>query len=98
MSTSNFLSPGAYALVKGTTIQLTSLDANPSSSATAYATADSKPLPLVGSSSTNHGEYAGLSVPTVNFPAVTSWSWSFAQASALALAVALPLAAGGAAS
>ena len=75
MSTSNFLSPGAYALVNGTVIQLDlGLRRNPSCAATAYATADSKPSPLVGSSSTNHGGYAGLSVPTVNLPAVINSS------------------------
>ena len=60
--------------MNGTVIQVTSELLKPSFSATAYATADSKPLPLVGSSSTNHGGYAGLSVPTVKVPAVTSSS------------------------
>ena len=100
MSTSNFFGPGAYALVNGTTIQVTSDVLKPSFSATAYATADSKPLPLVGSSSMNQGGYAGLSVPTVKVPDVTSSSWSLAQGSALGLPLAVPLAedAGGAAS
>lgn len=50
--------------------------------ATAYATADSKPLPLLGSSSTNHGAYAGLSVPTVSVPGVRVWSEALVQAAA----------------
>ncbi len=51
MSKSNFFGPGAYDELNGTTVHFTSFSAKPSWSATAYATALSKPLPLVGSSS-----------------------------------------------
>ena len=51
----------------------------PSSSATAYATADSKPLPLLGSSSSKYGGYAGESVPMVKVPGVRVCSVSGEQ-------------------
>src|SRR3954466_875908 len=77
MSKSNFFGPGANDVLKGTTIHLTSFLVNPSLRATAYATADSKPSPERGSLTfqgdfslpPNHGGKAGLSVPTVSWPA-----------------------------
>ena len=53
----------------------------PICSATAYATALSKPLPLVGSSSSNHGGNAGESVPIVSEPGVCRLSDSIAHGS-----------------
>ena len=55
--------------MNGTLVQVTFEGSKPSCWPTAYATADSKPLPLVGSLSENHGSYAGLEVPTVSVPA-----------------------------
>ena len=52
---SNFLAPGAMIWSKLATVHFTWSLSKPSWSATAYATADSKPLPLVGSLSTTHG-------------------------------------------
>src|SRR3954453_17818964 len=79
MSKSNFFGPGANDVLNGTTIHLTSFLANPSLRATAYATADSKPWPERGSLTfngdfslpPNQGGKAGLSVPTVSWPALT---------------------------
>src|SRR3954468_1235271 len=78
MSKSNFFGPGANDVLNGTTIHLTSFLAKPSLRATAYATADSKPSPARGSLTfqgdfscpPNHGGKAGLSVPTVSWPAL----------------------------
>ena len=56
----------------------------PSFSATAYATADSKPSPLVGSFLENHGSYAGESVPIVSVPGVRTASAAQAAGSASA--------------
>src|SRR5437773_2729630 len=80
MSKSNFFGPGANDVLNGTTIHFTSLSTKPSLPATAYATADSKPWPEAGlltfhgdfSAPPNHGGNAGLSVPTVSWPALTS--------------------------
>src|SRR3954447_25551786 len=79
MSKSNFFGPGAKDVLNGTTIHFTSFLANPSLRATAYASADSKPWPERGSLTfhgdfslpPNHGGKAGLSVPTVSWPALT---------------------------
>ena len=71
MSKSNALSPGAYEVLNGTTCQVTSLGVKPRPSATAYATAASKPCPFDGSSSAKYGGYAGVSVPIVNVSAPT---------------------------
>ncbi len=79
MSKSNFFSPGAYDELNGTTVHVTSVFANPSCLAIAYATALSKPLPFDGSSSTKYGGNAGLSVPTVSVPGANVASWSFVQ-------------------
>ncbi len=70
MSKSKSLGPGAVARPKGATTQDTFSLGYPSFAATAYATADSNPLPFSGRSSENHGPYAGLSVPTASVPAV----------------------------
>src|SRR5689334_7560126 len=69
MSKSNFFGVGAITLVKDATVQVTFAGGYPSCLATAYATADSKPLPLLGLSSTNQGAKAGESVATVRVPA-----------------------------
>ena len=82
MSKSKSFGPGAYDLLNGTLIHSTWSAVKPSCSATAYATADSKPLPFVGSFWLNHGSYAGESVPTVSWPAVRSGSDSVAHSSA----------------
>src|SRR2546423_7060489 len=87
MSRSNFFGPGANEVENGTTTQFTSLFANPSFCATAYATADSNPSPERGSLTfhgawavpPNHGGNAGLSVPTVSLPAFRSGRSPFAQ-------------------
>src|SRR6266516_6205587 len=81
MAKSQFLGPGAYVWVNGATTHVTSPFANPSSPATAYATALSNPLPVSGSFSFHwepfvvppwkYGGYAGLSVPIVSLPAET---------------------------
>src|SRR5215212_1917465 len=95
-SMSKALSPGAIELSNGTTVQMTSSFAKPSFSASAYAKALSKPLPSVGSPSSQgfvapasgmskYGGYAGLSVPIVSFPDAFVVRASFAQASADAL-------------
>src|SRR6478752_506288 len=97
MSKSKSLAPGAYEVLNGTLIHLTWSLLKPSCAATAYATADSKPLPLAGSLSTNHGSYAGESVPTVSWPAVLSGSVSVAHASASAVLLAPDESAGSAA-
>ena len=65
--------------------------ANPSLSAIAYATALSKPLPLVGLSSSKYGGYAGLSVATVSVPGVWVLRFAFVQASAWVVAAGLLL-------
>src|SRR5664279_262472 len=57
-------------LLKDATTHLTLLALKPSCLATANATADSKPLPLLGLFAENHGAYAGESVATVNTPEV----------------------------
>ena len=49
MSKSNAFLPGAYDLAKGVYTQLDVRREKPSCFATAYATADSKPLPVEGS-------------------------------------------------
>src|SRR4051794_24631208 len=92
MSKSKFFSPGAYDVLKGTVTHVTWSFEKPSRSATAYATADSKPLPLLGSLSTNHGSYAGESVPTVRWPGVCSGRLSVAHWSAVPDPVGEPLA------
>src|SRR6476619_2726716 len=74
MSKSNFFSPGAYDELNGTLVHCTWSPVKPSFSATAYATADSKPSPLVGSFLLNHGSYAGESVPMVSVPGVRTAS------------------------
>ena len=71
-------------MLNGTLTHCTWSPVKPSSSATAYATADSKPLPLVGSLSTNHGSYAGESVPIVSVPGVRTASAAQAAGSASA--------------
>src|SRR3954463_1928771 len=78
MSKSNDFLPGAYDLAKGVYTQLTFAWVKPSFVATAYTTADSKPLPVDGSlifhvepffaPPPNQGGKAGLSVPTVSVP------------------------------
>src|SRR5689334_11598786 len=70
MSKSNAFGPGAMALLNVTEVQVTLSCEYPRRWATWYATADSKPLPFLGSLSENHGSYAGLSVPIVSLPAV----------------------------
>ena len=52
---SNFLAPGAMIWSKLATSHFTWSLSKPSLSATAYATADSKPFPLLGSLSTTQG-------------------------------------------
>src|SRR3954465_15009821 len=92
MSKSNFFGPGANDVLNGTTIHLTSFLAKPSLRATAYATADSKPSPERGSLTfqgdfslpPNHGGKAGLSVPTVNWPALTRLRLPLSQEAAAA--------------
>src|SRR5207248_7048327 len=87
MSKSNFFGPGAKEVLKGTTTHLTSLCAKPSLPATAYATALSNPWPERGSLTfqgafsvpPNQGGKAGLSVPTVSWPALTRLRSAFAQ-------------------
>src|SRR5438874_1948415 len=87
MSKSNFFGPGANEVENGTTTHPTSLFGKPSFPATAYATAPSNPCPERGSLTfqgafavpPNHGGNAGLSVPTVSFPAFTSWRSDLAQ-------------------
>src|SRR3954469_19676482 len=84
MSKSNGFLPGAYALANGTYTHLTAERWKPSCLATAYTTADSKPLPFDGSLSFHcepfgappayQGVYAGLSVPTVSVPSLTTRS------------------------
>src|SRR5204862_3161644 len=79
MSKSKDFEPGANELLNGTCFQVTSAFENPSFFATANATALSYPWPLRGSLTCQglcgvppyHGGKAGLSVPTVSFPAVT---------------------------
>src|SRR5215208_4619417 len=88
MSKSKFFGPGAYEELNGTTVHLTSDSEKPSFSATAYATALSKPLPFVGSSSSKYGGNAGLSVPTVSRPSVLSSSEDLSQLAAAAVGVA----------
>src|SRR3954462_11953693 len=78
MSKSNDFLPGAYDLANGVYTQFTFAWVKPSFFATAYTTADSKPLPVDGSlifhvdpfaaPPPNHGGKAGLSVPTVSVP------------------------------
>src|SRR3954451_7177766 len=78
MSKSNDFLPGAYDLAKGVYTQFTFAWVKPSFFATAYTTADSKPLPVDGSlifhvepffaPPPNQGGKAGLSVPTVSVP------------------------------
>ena len=84
MSKSKSTPPGLNRLLKPTLIHFTWSAEKPSSSATAYATADSKPLPLLGSLSTNHGSKAGESVPIVSTPSLFSGSSSVAHSSAAA--------------
>src|SRR5436190_21332817 len=87
MSKSNDFEPGANELLNGTCFQVPSAFENPSFFATAYATALSYPWPLRGSLPCQglcgvppyHGGKAGLSVPTVSFPAVTRLRSPLAQ-------------------
>src|SRR5215212_9980531 len=74
--------PGAYDELNGTLVHWTWSPVKPSFSATAYATADSKPSPFVGSFLANHGSYAGESVPIVNVPGVRTASAAQAAGSA----------------
>src|SRR5688572_21524806 len=101
MSRSKSLSPGRNELLNGTTTHSTSSSVKPSSSATAYATALSKPSPVAGSlisqsepsgePPSNHGGNAGLSVPIVSLPSETSSRLSFAQSDAASVVVAAAL-------
>src|SRR5215467_1589729 len=75
MSKSNAFGPGAYTLLNGSCTQVTCDLVKPSRAATAYATALSYPLPLVGVLLTNHGGYTGLSVAMVSTPLVCSRRW-----------------------
>src|SRR5690606_13531918 len=70
-ATSKSLAPGAMIWSKLAVTHSTWSGANPSSSATAYATAASKPSPAVGSLATTHGSYAGSDVANVRTPCVT---------------------------
>src|SRR5690242_20172909 len=89
MSKSNGFLPGANERLNGTYVHSTCDREYPSCLATAYATADSKPLPVDGSlifhfdpftsPPPNHGGYAGLSVPIVSFPSLTVSSAAGAQ-------------------
>src|SRR6187200_872331 len=89
MSKSKLFGPGAKALLNGVYTHCTSFFANPSRFATAYATADSKPLPVFGSLIFHfepfgvpppyHGGKAGLSVPMVSLPSLTRFSEPFEQ-------------------
>src|SRR5919197_4469368 len=88
MSKSKAFLPGAKELLNGTYFHLTSVREKPSCLATAYATADSKPLPVLGSlifqnelfvPPPNQGGYAGLSVPTVRTPLWTRWRFPLLQ-------------------
>src|SRR5688572_1516677 len=74
--------PGAYDELNGTLVHCTWSVVRPRFSATAYATADSKPSPFVGSLLANHGSYAGESVPMVNVPGVRTASAAQAAGSA----------------
>ena len=65
-----------------TNVHLTWSWVNPSLSATAYATADSKPSPVVGSSSMTYGGYAGLDVLMVRVPGDSSGNACGEQSSA----------------
>jgi bifunctional non-homologous end joining protein LigD len=90
MSKSNDFLPGANDLANGMYVQLTFSRPNPSCFATAYATADSNPLPVDGSlifhfeplgvPPPNHGGYAGLSVPIVSVPELMTRSAQAAEA------------------
>src|SRR5690349_24829634 len=81
MSKSNGFLPGANERLNGTYVHSTDDREYPSCLAMAYATADSKPLPVDGSLIFHfepltspppyHGGYAGLSVPIVSFPSLT---------------------------
>ena len=84
MSKSNFFGPGVYDELNGTLVHCTASPVKPSFSATAYATADSKPSPLVGSFLENHGSYAGESVPMVSVPGLRTASAAQAAGSASA--------------
>src|SRR5262245_48102524 len=88
---SNFFFPGANDVANGTTTHFTWLRAKPICRATAYATADSYPLPVVGSLNfhgllcsppPNHGGKAGLSVPMVSVPDWTSGRLAVSQTAA----------------
>src|SRR6185503_4655460 len=96
MSKSNDFLPGAKERLKGTYVQCTAEGLKPSCFATAYAVADSKPFPVEGSLTFQkelfvppayHGGYAGLSVPIVSWPGLTSVSCDFAHDAAAALVV-----------
>src|SRR4051812_5674999 len=91
-SKSNGLGVGAMTLLKAACTHLTLSAGKLSCLATAKATADSKPLPLLGLLSTNHGSYAGVSVATVSTPLLWVFRFSGAQASAATLAVFVPAA------
>src|SRR5262245_9039060 len=68
MSKSNAFGPGAYTLLNGSCTQVTRDLEKPSLAATAYATALSYPLPVVGVLLMNHGGFTGLSVAMVSTP------------------------------
>src|SRR3954451_21120785 len=68
---SKFLAPGAMIWSKLSFTQVTWSLSKPSCSATAYATADSKPLPVEGSLSRTQGSYAGSDVATVRTPVLS---------------------------
>src|SRR4051812_47568719 len=71
MSKSKSFLPGAKELLKPSFFHTTSPLAKPSSLAILAATAPSKPLPLAGLSSSNHGGKAGVSVAIVSLPSAT---------------------------
>ena len=78
------LRTGREGLVEGHALPHDSPRRSRVARATAYATADSKPLLLAGLSSLNHGSYAGSSVATVSLPDVRVLNAPLAQASAVA--------------
>src|SRR4051812_42296902 len=79
MSKSKFFGAGEIAALKDSFVHLTWSLEYPSLFATAYATADSKPLPLAGLLFENHGSYAGSSVAMVRVPPVCVLSESGVQ-------------------
>src|SRR4051812_31285352 len=79
MSKSKFFGAGETAALKDCLVHFTWSLEYPSLFATAYATADSNPLPLAGLLSENQGSYAGLSVAMVRTPEVCVLSESGLQ-------------------